>query len=288
MMNPAPLPLNLADDIVRRCIAEDLGTVGDITAQTTLAEGLRAKAAVVVRQDGCIAGLAVAMRVFALLEANVTVTPHVSDGAAVTRGAVLATVAGAARDIVTGERSALNILSHASGVATATREMVSLIADLPTKLVDTRTTTPGLRALEKYAVRVGGGHNHRFGLYDVVLIKDNHIAATGSITAAVEGARAALGHTIKIEVEIDRLDQLAEAFSVGADVVMLDNMSITNMKTAVKRTGGAVTLEASGRVTRDNIRAIAETGVDVISVGWLTHSAPALDIAFDLTLDVTD
>ena len=166
--------------------------------------------------------------------------------------------------------------------------MVSLIADLPTKLVDTRKTTPGLRALEKYAVRVGGGHNHRFGLYDVVLIKDNHIAATGSITAAVEGARAALGHTIKIEVEIDRLDQLAEALSVGADIIMLDNMSITNMKTAVKRTGGAVTLEASGRVTRDNIRAIAETGVDVISVGWLTHSAPALDIAFDLTLDVTD
>ncbi len=288
MMNPAPLPLNLADDIVRRCIAEDLGTAGDITAQTTLAEGLLAKAAVVVRQDGCIAGLAVAMRVFAFLEANVTVTPHVSDGAVVTRGAVLATVAGSARDIVTGERSALNILSHASGVATATREMVSLIADLPTKLVDTRKTTPGLRALEKYAVRVGGGHNHRFGLFDVVLIKDNHIAATGSITAAVAAARAALGHTTKIEVEIDRLDQLAETLSAGADIVMLDNMSIADMETAVKRTGGAVKLEASGGVTRDNIRAIAETGVDVISVGWLTHSAPALDIAFDLTLDVTD
>jgi len=276
-----PFPTHLADELARRCVSEDLGNAGDITAQTTLAADLRTEAKIVARQAGCVAGLTVAMRVFEVLEADVVTTIHIPDGTVVVAGTVLATLRGSARDVVTGERSALNILGHASGIATATHNMASLIADLPTVLVDTRKTTPGLRALDKYAVRVGGGHNHRLSLDGAVMIKDNHIAGNGSITAAVEAARSSLGHTTKIEVEIERLDQLAEALSSGADIIMLDNMSNAEMATAVRLCAGSVILEASGGITEDNIRAVAQTGVNVISVGWLTQSAPAMDVALD-------
>ncbi len=276
-------PIHLADDLALRCITEDLGSAGDITAQATLDENLRSEAVIVARQSGCVAGLAVAMRVFKVLEADVAITIHVPDGTIVDEGSLLATLTGSACDIVTGERSALNILGHAGGIATATHEMVSLVADLPVVLVDTRKTTPGLRALDKYAVRVGGGHNHRSSLDGAVMIKDNHITASGSITAAVGAAQSSVGHTTKIEVEIDRLDQLAEALSSGADIIMLDNMSTSEMTSAVNQCAGSVILEASGGITRENIRAVAQTGVDIISMGWLTHSAPAMDVALDFT-----
>ncbi len=288
MTGTQPFPIHLADDLALRCVAEDLGGGGDITAHATLGESLRSEAAIVARQSGCVAGLPVAMRVFKVLEADVAIAIHVSDGTIVAEGSVLATLTGSARDIVTGERSTLNILGHASGIATATHEMVSLIADLPAVLVDTRKTTPGLRALDKYAVRVGGGRNHRLSLDGAVMIKDNHITASGSITAAVRAAQSAVGHTTKIEVEIDRLDQLAEALSSGADIIMLDNMSTSEMTAAVKRCAGSVILEASGGITRENIRAVAQTGVDVISMGWLTHSAPAMDVALDFATDLAN
>lgn len=281
-------PIHLADDLALRCITEDLGSAGDITAQATLDENLRSEAVIVARQSGCVAGLAVAMRVFKVLEADVAITIHVPDGTIVAEGSLLATLTGSACDIVTGERSALNILGHASGIATATHEMVSLVADLPVVLVDTRKTTPGLRALDKYAVRVGGGHNHRSSLDGAVMIKDNHITASGSITAAVRAAQSSVGHTTKIEVEIDRLDQLTEALSSGADIIMLDNMSTSEMTSAVNQCAGSVILEASGGITRENIRAVAQTGVDIISMGWLTHSAPAMDVALDFATDLAN
>jgi nicotinate-nucleotide pyrophosphorylase (carboxylating) len=204
------------------------------------------------------------------------------DGTTVEQGAVLATVEGQARAVLAGERVALNFLGHLSGVATATRQLVDAVAGTKARIVCTRKTTPGLRALEKYAVRCGGGHNHRFGLDDAVLIKDNHIAACGGIRTAVERARAGLGHMVKVEVEVDTLAQLDEALALGVEAILLDNMTVDELRSAVRLTKGRVALEASGGVSLATVRAVAETGVDYISSGAITHSAPSLDVALDI------
>jgi len=235
----------------------------------------------VARSSGCIAGLEAALRTFHLLDPTIVTKQTVEDGTVVAAGTVLGTVEGAARSILTAERVALNTLGHLSGVATATRELVDLIEGTGATIVDTRKTTPTLRALEKMAVRAGGGVNHRMGLYDAVLIKDNHIAAVGSVAEAIHSARLYVGERVTVEVEIDRLEDLESAIEAGADVVLLDNMSPALMRRAVERAGGRCLLEASGGITRENVRAVAETGVDRISVGWITHSAPALDVALD-------
>lgn len=233
------------------------------------------------RARGCIAGLAAAQRTFHLVDKDLATQKLVEDGSIVEAGAVLAKVSGRARSILTAERVALNTLGHLSGIATATRELVDLIAGTDAVIVDTRKTTPTLRTLEKMAVRCGGGSNHRMGLYDAVLIKDNHIAAVGSVAEAVERAREFIGPDLTVEVEIDRLDDLEPAIQAGADIVLLDNMAPDTMRAAVEGTAGRCRLEASGGITRDTVRAVADTGVDRISVGWITHSAPALDVALD-------
>lgn len=263
---------------------EDIGT-GDITSLATIPLDGRSKGILHVKESGIIAGLPVAEEVFRLVDPALTFTASVSDGTYVTKGTVIAEVEGASRSILTAERLALNLLQRMSGVATTTRAYVDAIGGLPVRLVDTRKTTPGHRSLEKYAVRVGGGYNHRFGLYDAVMIKDNHIKASGGITQAISRAREAIPHTMKIEVEIESLSEVQEALEAGADIIMLDNMPIDAMKEAVKqirRRSPHVTIEASGGVNLDRVRAIAETGVDVISVGGLTHSIRSLDISLDL------
>lgn len=267
--------------IVRRALDEDLAEAGDLTSDACIPVAARATAAIVARAPGIVAGLDVAAYVFTEVDPVVVVEPLVSDGARVDAGATLATVAGAARSILTAERTALNLLGRMSGVAGATAALVEAIAGTGAAITDTRKTMPGLRALDKYAVRMGGGRNHRFGLYDAVMIKDNHIAAAGSITAAVEAVRAGVGHTVKVEVEVDSLTQLEELLEVGADIVLLDNMDVATLRRAVEMVGGRMVCEASGGVTLETVRTIAETGVDVISAGSITHSAPQLDIALD-------
>ena len=221
-------------------------------------------------------------RAFTIFDPDVAVAIHVGDGEAVAAGAVLATVTGRTRSLLTAERTCLNLLGHLSGVATVTAEMTRLIEGTRAHIVDTRKTLPGLRALQKYAVRMGGGANHRFGLHDAVLIKDNHIAAVGSLSGAVKAAKSAVGHMVKIEVEVDTLEQLGEALAVGVDAVLLDNMTLDQLAEAVRVIDGRCLSEASGGVTPETVRSVAESGVDLISVGWLTHSAPQLDIGFDL------
>jgi nicotinate-nucleotide pyrophosphorylase (carboxylating) len=269
------------EPLLAAALAEDLGRAGDLTAQAVVPAGTVARGAIVARRAGVVAGLPVAAAVFARLDPAVGFDPVASDGARVASGATLARVAGEARALLAGERTALNFLGRLSGIATATRELVDLVAGTGAAVVDTRKTTPGLRALEKYAVRCGGGRNHRFGLDDAILIKDNHLALAGSVGEAVRRARAAAGHLVKIEVEIQRLDQLEEAIAAGADVVMLDNFELEGFRQAVRRAAGRVRLEASGGVTRESIGAIARAGVELVSVGWITHSAPALDVALD-------
>ncbi len=269
------------DRLIRTALNEDI-RAGDWTTVATVPAGTRAAGVLRSREAGVVAGLEVARRVFALLDPQVQFRSLVADGDRVERGTILAGVSGAARPILSGERVALNFLCHLSGIATRTRRLKDLIADYPVRLVDTRKTTPGLRVLEKYAVRVGGGHNHRFALDDGVLIKDNHIAVAGGITAAVRDARAAVHHLLKVEVEVEDLDGVREALAAGADVILLDNMPLPLIKEAVRLVGGRVLLEASGNVDEENIREIAATGVNLISLGCLTHSAPALDIGLDL------
>ncbi len=281
------LPDILIEPVVRMSLTEDLGRAGDITAQACVPQGTRMRAAISARAAGVAAGLDVARVTLALLDPAARVEMRLSDGAAFTAGTTLVTFDGNARAVLAAERTALNLIGRLCGVATLTRAYVDAVAGTGTRIADTRKTTPGLRALEKHAVAMGGGLNHRFGLDDAVLIKDNHVALCGGPAEAVRRARAYVGHLTKVEVEVDRLDQLREVLAltapgVGPDVVMLDNFSLDDLRTAVIETAGRVTLEASGGVTLKTVRAIAETGVDVISVGALTHSAPSLDVGLDV------
>jgi nicotinate-nucleotide pyrophosphorylase (carboxylating) len=276
-----PLPDLLIAPIVRAALAEDLGRAGDVTSEACVPADARLRAVFVVRKPGVVAGLACTRLTIAELDPSADFKGVVEDGARVSAGEKLAWVDANARALLGAERVGLNLMGHLSGVATLTRAYVDAVEGTGAIVVDTRKTTPGLRALEKYAVRCGGGVNHRFGLDDAILIKDNHIAACGSVGEAVRRARASAGHLMKVEVEIDSLDQLEEALKYGPDVVMLDNFSLDDLAEAVRRAAGRAVLEASGGVTLDTVRAIAETGVDVISVGALTHSASVLDIGLD-------
>jgi len=277
-------PLEI-DDVVTRALAEDLGRAGDVTSIATIPEDLAAHAIVVARQAGVIAGLPLVAAAFRRLAPEVAITPHARDGASVAAKTALMHVTGPARAVLAAERVALNLLGHLSGVATATNEFVRRVKDTPLRICCTRKTTPGLRALEKYAVRCGGGFNHRFGLDDAMLIKDNHIAVAGGIRAVLERARRSAGHLVKIEIEVDGLDQLGEVLAVGlADAVLLDNMDVTDMRKAVAMVGGRFPLEASGGITLDTIEAVASTGADYASSGWITHSAPNLDVALDIEI----
>ena len=276
-----PLPDLLIAPIVRAALAEDLGRAGDVTAQACIPAEARLSAVFASRKPGVVAGLACARLALAELDPGATFEPLVADGARVEPGAHLAHVEANARALLSAERTGLNLLGRLSGVATLTNAYVQAVAGTKAKIVDTRKTTPGLRALEKYAVRCGGGVNHRFGLDDAILIKDNHIAACGSVGEAVRRAKAFAPHLMSVEVEIDGLDQLDAALEHRPNVVMLDNFSLEDLREAVRRASGRAVLEASGGVTLETVRAIAETGVDVISVGALTHSASVLDIGLD-------
>jgi nicotinate-nucleotide pyrophosphorylase (carboxylating) len=274
----------LWEPIVRNALLEDLGRAGDVTSDATIPADRQATAAVMARADGVIAGLDMSLAAFTMFDATVVCEAHVADGDRVKKGDRVATVTGAARSLLTAERTCLNLLGHLSGIASTTRSVVDLVAPHGATVVDTRKTTPGLRALEKYAVKCGGGGNHRFGLDDAVLIKDNHVAIAGGIAAAVNAARAHAGHLVKIEVEVDGLAQLDEALALGVDVVMLDNFSLDLMREGVKRAKGKAIIEASGGIRPDTAEAIAATGVDLLSLGWLTHSSPNLDVALDIVI----
>jgi nicotinate-nucleotide pyrophosphorylase (carboxylating) len=277
-------PLEI-DAAVTRALAEDLGRAGDVTSIATIPEGMPARAVVVARAAGVISGLPLVAAAFHRLAPEIEITADQRDGAKVAARTALMRLAGPARAVLAAERTALNLLGHLSGVASATHEFVRRVADTKLRICCTRKTTPGLRALEKYAVRCGGGFNHRFGLDDAMLIKDNHIAVAGGIRAVLERARGGAGHLVKIEIEVDTLDQLAEVLAVGlADAVLLDNMDTATMRHAVALVAGKLPLEASGGITLDTIAAIAATGVDYASSGWITHSAPNLDVALDIEM----
>ena len=277
------LPHVMLDPLILMALHEDLGDRGDITSDATIPADLRIKAVIRARCAGIVAGLQPAMRSFQLLGGDVVLTPMLQDGAAVMPNQTIITFEGHARSILMGERVALNFMGHLSGIATATYAMTRAIAHTHTKIVDTRKTTPGMRALEKQAVRLGGGVNHRFGLYDAILIKDNHIAAIGGVRQALEKAKSSAGHMVKIEIEVDNLSQLQEVCDTGlADCVLLDNMGPDLLTQAVQMVAGKMTTEASGNITLSTITQIAQTGVDYISSGWLTHSAPNLDLGLDI------
>jgi len=273
----------LVRPIVDHALAEDLGRAGDITGQACIDPDARLSVVWASRQDGRVSGLSCARLSLAALDPTATFEVVTPDGLDAAPGAILARAEGNARAVLAAERTGLNLLGRLSGIATLTRAYVRLVEGTGATIVDTRKTTPGLRALEKYAVRCGGGVNHRFGLDDAILIKDNHVAACGGVGEAVRRARAHAGHLVKVEVEVDGLDQLEEALKYRPDVVMLDNFSLDHLEIAVALAKGRAVLEASGGVNLTTVRAIAETGVDVISVGALTHSAPVLDIGLDAT-----
>ncbi len=275
---PEALYFNGLDDLIRNALAEDIGT-GDITTLSCIPEDAVSTGVLLAKDEGVVCGLSVAARVFALLDPHVTLTPRVEDGAAVAKGDILADIQGPSRSVLTGERTALNLLQRLSGIATRTRLAVDSISGTKTKIVDTRKTTPGLRVLEKYAVRCGGGGNHRFNLSDGILIKDNHIVAAGGITEAVRRVRRLAPHTLKIEVETENLAQIDEALAAGADIIMLDNMSLEEMRKAVAHIAGRALTEASGNMGDKDLRQVAETGVDFISIGALTNAVRALDIS---------
>lgn len=275
------LPSLMLEPVVRAALLEDLGRGGDLTTDAIVPAALRAETALVARQPGIVAGLDATALAFRLVDPAIEVAIERSDGSRVAPGDRIATVAGPARGMLTAERVALNFLGHLSGVATATAALVEAVRGHKARICCTRKTMPGLRALQKYAVRAGGGINHRLGLDDAVLIKDNHVAAAGGVAAAIRLARAGVGHLVKIEVEIDRLDQLDEALQEKADAVLLDNMSPEQLAEAVRRIDGRAVSEASGRITPATAPAIAASGVDLISAGWLTHSAQVLDIGLD-------
>jgi nicotinate-nucleotide pyrophosphorylase (carboxylating) len=273
-------------DAVRAALTEDLGHHGDITSLTTLPADYFASASMNTRAHGVLAGLEIAICAFTLIDPDLKFKTHAKDGDLLKPGDPILTIEGRARSIFTGERVALNYLSHLSGIASATAGMVHECAGTHTKIADTRKTTPNMRSLEKYAVRMGGGSNHRFGLDDAVLIKDNHIAAAGSIDAVLNAAKDSIGHMVKIEIEVDTLGQLQEVLDNGkADIVMIDNFDLKDTKAAVDLVNETMTVEYSGTVTADKVAAIAATGVDIISSGWITHSAPALDIGLDVNLN---
>ena len=278
------LPDLLIAPVVRLALAEDLGRTGDVTARACIPEGSRLRAAFVARKPGVMAGVDCVRLAVHALDPAATVSPSLTDGASFAGGATLVEVEADAHALLAAERTALNLLGRLCGVATLTRAYVDAVAGTAARIADTRKTTPGLRALEKHAVLCGGGVNHRFGLDDAILIKDNHVAVCGGVGEAVRRARAAAGHLMKVEVEVDGLDQFDEAVAGGPDVVMLDNFTLPMLREAVARVKdrpGRPVLEASGGVNLDTVRGIAETGVDVISVGALTHSAPSLDIGLD-------
>jgi len=266
------------DDLLRRALTEDIGT-GDLTTASCIPATAQSKGRFFAKESGVICGAEILGRVYALLDPTVSVTPLVSDGDRVETGTIIAEISGPARSLLTGERVALNLLGHLSGIATKTAQLVAEISGTHTKICDTRKTTPGLRALEKYAVKTGGGSNHRFGLFDGVLIKDNHIVAAGGITAAVAAARYNVPHTIKIEVETESLEQVQEALSAGADIIMLDNMNCATMAQAVALVNGRALTEASGNMGGKDLSQVAEVGVDFISIGALTHTVRALDLS---------
>ncbi|QJE74175.1 carboxylating nicotinate-nucleotide diphosphorylase [Aerophototrophica crusticola] len=271
----------LYEDLVRAALKEDLGLAGDLTTEACVPADARATALFRARKAGVVAGIEPALSAFRLLDPSLSITVKAPDGSRVNPGDTIAVVQGAARPILSGERVALNLLGRLCGIATETRSLVDRIEGTRATIVCTRKTTPGLRALEKYAVRVGGGGNHRYGLDDAVLIKDNHLVAAGGVRAAVTNARTRAGHMVKVEVEVDTLDQLAELLALKVDAVLLDNMDPPTLRKAVEMVAGRMVTEASGGVTPETIRAIAETGVDLISLGWLTHSVKNFDIGLD-------
>ena len=281
LMTVRPLPDLLIAPIVRMSLAEDLGRAGDVTAAACIPEGARMRAVFAARKPGVLAGIDCVRLTVLAMDPKASITLNLADGATFETGAELAEVEADARAFLAAERTALNLLGRMCGVATLTRAYVEAVAGTRARIADTRKTTPGLRALEKHAVLCGGGVNHRFGLDDAILIKDNHVAACGGVGEAVKRARATAGHLVKIEVEVDRLDQLEPALAERPDVVMLDNFSLENLRAGVAQVAGRAVVEASGGVNLDTIAAIAATGVDVISVGALTHSAPVLDIGLD-------
>lgn len=276
------LPRLLIEPVVRQALLEDLGGAGDLTTAATVAADARATAHLVARDAGVIAGTDPALLAFHLLDPSLDITSHLADGTHVAAGDIIATVSGDARSILGAERVSLNLLSHLSGVASATAALVAAVAGTAARICCTRKTTPGLRALEKSAVVAGGGVNHRFGLDDAVLIKDNHIALAGGVRQAIERARAGTGHLVAIEVEVDTLDQLGEVLDLPVTAVLLDNFSITDLAEAVRVVDGRFVTEASGRLDVPSAAAVAATGVDLISSGAITHSAPILDIGLDI------
>lgn len=280
-MTLVPLPRLIVEPLVRAALLEDLGLAGDITSAAVIPSDHRSTVVMAARQPGVIAGLDAAELAFSLVDPEIVMRRHLQDGDAVKPGDVIATIEGPSRGLLTAERTALNFLGHLSGIATVTAGIAAAIKGTMASVACTRKTTPGLRALEKYAVRAGGGMNHRFALYDAVLIKDNHVAIAGGIIEAIRRAQAGVGHMVKIEVEVDTLDQLREAMETGVDAVLLDNMTPDELREAVTIVDGRAITEASGRVTPSTAAAIAASGVDLISVGWLTHSAPVMDIGLD-------
>lgn len=279
------LPRLMVDDAVRAALLEDWGRAGDITSQATIPAGARATAVIAARKAGRLAGLDFVESACRLTDPAIRVERLARDGDALAAGTLVARMAGPARAILAAERVGLNFLGHLSGIATATAQFVDRVAHTKARVVCTRKTTPGLRAFEKYAVRCGGGANHRFGLDDAVLIKDNHIAVAGGVGRAVARAKAHAGHLVKIEVEVDTLEQLREAMDAGADAVLLDNMGPENLRSAVDIIAGRALSEASGGVTLETVAAIAESGVDLVSSGWITHSAPVLDLGLDIEIE---
>jgi len=280
-MSVPRLPTLVIEPLVRAALLEDLGRAGDITTDAIVPTQAHAETALVARQAGVVAGLDLVLLAFKLVDPEIVVSVQRPDGARLAPGDVIATVVGPARGILTAERVALNFLCHLSGIATATAAIVEAVRGHRARITCTRKTTPGLRAVQKYAVRVGGGANHRFGLDDAVLIKDNHIAAAGGIRPAVERVRASIGHLVKVEVEVDTLVQLEEALAVGVHAVLLDNTQPEELRRAVAMVDGRAITEASGGVTPTTAPSIAATGIDLISIGWLTHSVTALDIGLD-------
>ncbi len=275
----------LIEDAVRAALTEDLGRAGDLTTLATIPAGRQATAVIAARKPGIVAGLPFARAAFRIFDSSVVFNALLEDGASLAPGDIVARISGGARSILSAERVALNYLGRLSGIATLTGRFVDAVAGTNARIVDTRKTTPGLRAFEKYAVRCGGGMNHRYGLDDAILIKDNHIAVAGGVRAALDAAKAVAGHLVKIEIEVDSLAQLEEVLAEGADVVLLDNMEPAMLARAVAMVAGRMKTEASGGVDLSTVRAIAESGVDMISIGALTHSASVLDLGLDIVVE---
>jgi len=282
MIEVNPLEFSF-EKIVKDALYEDLGHQGDITSNSVIDKNLQNSFVLKSRADGVISGIQVAELSFKILDSSLNFKKKLNDGSIVKKEDIIATIDGYASSILSAERTALNFLSHLSGIASATNEMVNLISETNTKIVSTRKTTPNLRILEKFAVKDGGGMNHRFGLYDGILIKDNHLALSGSITNSVSLAREKCGHMVNIEVEVDNLDQYREALETQTNAILLDNFKIDDLVKAVNLNKKNIILEASGKITKDNILEIAKTGVNLISSGWLTHSSPSLDIGLDFS-----